>query len=110
MVVTDPTHPQSVAGIVWRYNADQSPDGSAGNFDTEGPEVILGSGAAVDGRFFQAEGAVLAHGDNPPSPYKVVITVLQDGAVLHRETPANGEGTVGNDNEPFQYAIRLVLA
>lgn len=108
--VTDPTHPQSVTGVIWRYDAEQKPDGTAGQFGTDQPEVILGSAASVGGFFFQAEGAVLAQGDDPPSPYQVVISVLQDGAVLHRETPPNGAGTVGDTNQPFVYAFRIVSA
>lgn len=109
--VTDPTHPQAVAGVIWRYNPDESPDGSAGDFGTDQPEVVLGRGASVDGRFFQAEGAVLAMGDDPPSPYRVVVSVRQDGALLHEETPASGgSGTVGADNQPFVHSFRIVLA
>ncbi|HET7463867.1 MAG TPA: hypothetical protein VFJ82_21605 [Longimicrobium sp.] len=108
--VTDPTHPQSVAGVVWVYDSEQNPKGSAGQFGTDGPEVILGSAASIGGFFFQAEGAVLAQGDDPPSPYQVVITVLQDETALHRETPPNGTGTVGDANQPFVYAFRIVSA
>jgi len=108
--VSDPTHPQSVAGVIWRYDSGQNPNGSAGKFGSDESEVVLGSAASVDGFFFQAEGAVLAQGDDPPSPYQVVVTVLQDGAELHRDTPENGTGTVGDADQAFQYAFRIVSA
>ena len=96
--------PQSIAGVVWRYKPDKAPDGKAGSFSTQIPEVPLGGPGAISGKFFLIEGAVLHHNDNPPTPYQVVVSVRQGTTVLHTEVPPDsGSGQISNKNVPFVY-------
>jgi hypothetical protein len=106
--VTDHTHPQSVSGVIWRFDAPDQAGTGVDQFRTKKPTAQLGSPAAVDGKKFVVEGRVIAFGDSPPSPFEVTVTVLQDGLALHTEVPANGgKGSVGDQDRPFEYAFRM---
>ena len=98
-----PDDPQLIYGRIWRYTLAKDADGKAGNFSTAEPVVDLGPAASVIDRIFVATGIVIAHGDNPPSRYRVVVTVKQDGlAVYGPETVTDkGEGRVGAKDAPF---------
>lgn len=101
--------PQSVAGVVWRYNADKTKDGKAGLFSTDVPSFALGVPASVLGKYFLIEGAVLHQNDNPPTPFMIAISITQDGVALYEgPPPSGGSGTVGTADVPFRFTFRLV--
>jgi hypothetical protein len=101
--------PQSIAGIVWRYNADKSRDGKAGIFGTDAPSFTLGVPASVIDRYYLIEGAVLHQNDDPPTPFLVSVSLSQGAEVLFDGCPANGgSGTIGNADVPFRFTFRLV--
>lgn len=101
--------PQSVAGVVWRYNANKTKDGKAGLFSTDVPSFTLGVPASILDKYFLVEGAVLHQNDNPPTPYMISISVTQDQVVLFAgPPPSGGSGTVGTADVPFRFAFRLV--
>lgn len=105
-----PHFPQSVAGVVWRYNADKTPDGKAGIFSTNIPDVPLGAPMAIDKKLFLIEGAVLHHNDNPPTPYQVVVAITQGGSLIHEEVPSiGGAGQIRDKNIPFLYRFTIVV-
>lgn len=111
VTVTVPKFPQAVGGVIWRYKSDQTPDLKAGMFTTKASEVPLGAPNVVDNKFFLIEGAVLNHGDKPPTPYQVVVSVTQNGNILHTEVPSvNGSGKIGTEDEPFLYRFQLKSA
>lgn len=108
VTVAVPQFPQSVGGVVWRYKPDQTFDVRAGMFTTTASEVPLGAPSVVNDKFFMVEGAVLHHNDNPATPYQVVVSVTQDGHIVHTEVPSpNGFGTIGNQDVPFLYRFQL---
>jgi|GEM_PF-3109153 len=106
--VASPDFPQIVAGRVWRYNADMTPDGSAGTFNSDAPDVPLGAPGPMAGKYFLVQGVVLHQNDDPPTQYQVVVSVMQGENVLHREVPAhNGSGEIGGADIPFTYRFRM---
>lgn len=106
--ISSPNFPQTVAGKVWRYNADKTKNGIAGIFTSEAPDVPLGAPALVKGKLFLIQGAVLHYNDNPPTPYQVVVTVQQGETVLHEAVPDdNGAGQIGIENISFTYRFQL---
>jgi hypothetical protein len=108
--ISCPNFPQSVVGIIWRYNQDQSIDQRVGDFTTHLPKVILGNQANIENKIFLIEGAVLQQNDNPPTPYQVVISIFQNGILIYQETPnAGGSGRLSNRNMAFAYLFTLVL-
>lgn len=109
--ISSPDFPQTVAGKVWRYNADKTKDGAAGIFTSDAPEVPLGVPAQVNGKFFLIQGAVLHQNDDPPTPYQVVVTVKQGENVLHEAVPENnGAGQIGSEDIPFTYRFQMEVA
>ena len=101
-------YPQAITGVVWRYLEDKTPDGKAGRFNFEIPEVPLGSPEFVNKKLFLVQGVVLAQNDNPPTPYQVVVTVLQGDKDLSEEVPEDsGEGFIGSEDIPFIYRFSL---
>lgn len=108
--VAVPQFPQSSAGVIWRYNTDQTFDTRVGIFTTEIQEVPLGAPESISGKHFLVEGAVLHHNDNPPSPYQVVVAILQGGKEVHKEVPPEGgTGQIGDKNVPFIYRFVVEL-
>ena len=106
--VSCPKYPQSVVGVIWRYNADQSFDKQVGSFKTNEPDVDLGPPAEINGKFFLVEGSVLNQNDNPPTPYEVNVTISQDGNQLSGEVPADGgSGNISDKDIPFDYRFNL---
>jgi hypothetical protein len=105
--LADAYHPQSVTGNVWRYVKDGDKwkaDGKAGVITPFLPVVPIGAPAAVDGKLFLVVGAVLQHGDDPPTPYQVIASIRQGDTVLHHEVPPEGgSGSLGSENAPFLY-------
>jgi hypothetical protein len=107
--VSCPKFPQSIAGVIWRYNADQSFDQKAGTFKTDAPDIDLGTPATINGKFFLVEGTVLNQNDNPPTPYEVSVTITQDGQQLSSVVPSDGgAGNIGTQDIPFLYKFNLV--
>ena len=106
--ITCPDTPQSVVGVIWRYNADLSFDKKVGLFKTDSASVTLGSPAEIAGKLFLIEGTVINEGDDPPTPYKVTVDVGQDGNILKSEVPADGgSGTIGDKDIAFVYRFTL---
>lgn len=103
--------PQSVAGIVWRYNADKTKDGKAGLFSTDVPSFTLGVPATALNKYFLIEGAVLHQNDDPPTPFMVSISIAQGETVLFDgPPPSGGTGTIGTADKPFRFTFRLTGA
>lgn len=101
-------YPQAITGVVWRYLADKTADGKAGSFNFEISDVPLGMLEAVNKKLFLVQGVILAHNDNPPTPYQVVVTVLQESQVLNQEIPEDGgEGFLSDKDMPFMYRFSL---
>jgi hypothetical protein len=106
--VTCPQFPQSIAGIIWRYNADQTPDKRSGNFTTQLPEVPLGTAGTIAEKFFLVEGAVLQQNDTPPTPYQVIVSIIQNGNLIHQEIPeSGGTGQLSDKNKAFVYLFNF---
>ncbi|QMW01502.1 hypothetical protein [Spirosoma foliorum] len=111
VTVAIPKFPQSLAGIVWRYDAKDTFDTKAGMFVTTASEVPLGAPSVINTKKFLVEGAVLSHNDDPPTPYQVVVTVTQDGKILHSEIPSiGGFGKLADKNVPFLYRFQLITS
>jgi hypothetical protein len=100
--------PQSVVGILWRYAADKTPEGKAGEMTSQIQTVPLGSPASNSGKLYLLEGAVLNQNDNPPTPYQVVVAIRQNDVVVHEEVPEDGSGQIGKADVPFVYRFTLV--
>lgn len=108
VTVTDPINPQSVSGVIFRFDAPGQPGVGVATFKTKRPTVEIGAASADDGKKFSVEGRVIAFGDSPPSPYEVVVTIEQDGQTLLRAIPSNGgSGTVGDADQPFEFSFRV---
>ena len=100
--------PQILAGILWRYNPDNSPDGQAGAFTPTASSVPIGALSSVRGKFFLVEGSVLHHNDPTPVPYQVVVSISRDGQALHAEVPSEGgTGQIKDKNKPFIYRFQI---
>jgi hypothetical protein len=100
--------PQTLAGILWRYNSDKSPDGQAGAFTPTANSVPIGALSSVRDKFFLIEGSVLHHNDPTPVPYQVVVSISRDGQSLHAEVPSEGgTGQIKNQNKPFIYRFQI---
>lgn len=104
----DCANPQITAGVVFRFNADGSFDTEAGTYTNDKPDVSLGAVADIDGKQFSIEGIIKATNDNPPTPYKIVVTVSQDGNILKQEIPDDhGKGTVGATDVRYNYQFTI---
>ena len=56
-------------------------------------------------------GTVLAHGDDPPTPYQVIVSILQGEQELSHEVPPdNGSGRLGTQNRVFVYRFVVTAA
>lgn len=112
VTIASPDYPQALAGILWRYNADETPDGKAGSFTPSSPRAQFGNPMSNDGKYLYIEGVVLHHDDNPPTPYEVVVTVSHNGTPIHADVPTDhGTGTVGSADVAFNYLFQIkVLA
>lgn len=103
-----PKFPESIGGVIWRFNDDKTFDVKAGLFTTTAAEVPLGAPSIILKKIFLVEGAVLHHDANPPTPYQVVVTITQNGRVIHTEVPSlNGSGQIGTANVPFLYRFQF---
>lgn len=102
--------PQSVAGNVWRYKADKTKDGKAGIFNSHVHDVQLGGPTDINQKFFLVRVRVIAQNDDPPTPYQVVISVLQNGVVITSEIPEGGSGRLGKDDIVFDYKFQIVAS
>ena len=101
--------PQSIAGIIWRYDSAKKYEGKSGRFRTQVSEVALGVPENLVNKFFLVEGAVFHQSDSPPTPYQVEVTISQDGKILEQEIPDDkGEGSIGTENVAFVYKFQLV--
>lgn len=111
VAVASPGFPHALAGVLWRYKPDRSPDGKAGTFTPQFSSVAIGSLASCAGRFFMIEGAVLEQDDDPPTPYQVVVSISLGDRVIHQEVPGDGgTGSVGNADVPWVYRFHITSA
>lgn len=117
--VTDAFRPQSVSGTVWRYGLDatrstwdRSTGVRAGDFNTTVPAVPLGSAMGADDHLFYIVGTVLAPvKDKPPTPYQVIVSLLQGDRELSHEVPQdNGSGRLEGENKIFVYRLVVTVA
>jgi len=93
-----------VVSVVWRFAGVADPEGVVGEFRRGLPQVPLGGPGAVDGKGFLVDGYVVPATGPRASPYQVVVTVLQDGRVVHQAVPLDsGTGTIGPDEIRFRY-------
>lgn len=103
-----PLYPQSVAGVLWRYDANKAPEGKAGAFTPDLSTVPIGSPSSNRDKLYLLEGAVLHHSDPQPTPYQVVVSLLATGKAIHSEVPSqNGTGQIQNEDLPFVYRFQL---
>jgi hypothetical protein len=100
---TDATHPQRVVGIVRQYSASwERFERDIGEFTNDTGAVEIQIAVAAGGRYFLVDGFVEPFGDNPPSPYKVTVSVVVDGAPFAGELKVqNGSGTIGKESVRF---------
>ncbi|MDQ6827728.1 MAG: hypothetical protein M3081_02550 [Gemmatimonadota bacterium] len=108
--ITSPEFPHPLTGVVWRFDSAGTPIGDEpiGEFTPKVNTVELGKIADIKTNSFLIEGAVLETGDDPPTPYRVFVTVHQDGKDLKREVPAdNGSGQIGKDDIRFSYPFTI---
>ena len=106
--LTSPLFPQSVAGVLWRYDANKQPEGKAGAFTPKLSTVPIGSPATNRNKFYLLEGAVLHHSDREPTPYQVVVSLLSTGRAIHTEVPSeNGTGQIKDQDVPFIYRFQV---
>jgi hypothetical protein len=104
--VVEDGHPESIVAAVWQFAPTGERERLAGEIRRTAPLAELGSPAAIGGKAFVVDGFVVPFMSDPPSPYRVVLTVLQDGKVLHREVPPDhGTGTVGKKAVRFGYSF-----
>lgn len=106
--LSSPLYPQSVAGVLWRYDANKKPEGKAGAFTPKLSTVPIGSPASNRDKLYLLEGAVLHHSDPQPTPYQVVVSLLATGRAIHTEVPSeNGTGQIKDQDVPFIYRFQL---
>ena len=104
--VVEDGHPESIVVAVWQFAATGERERLAGEIRRTQPNAELGSPAAIDGKAFVVDGFVVPFMSDPPSPYRIVVTVLQNGNELHRVTPTDGgTGTVGKKAVRFRYTF-----
>jgi hypothetical protein len=100
--------PQSVAGNVWRYLPTKEKDGKAGFFNSHIKEIPLGAPADINEKFFLLRAVVISQNDNPPTPYQLIVSVLQNGQELAKEVPENGSGPLGKEDIVVDYKFQIV--
>ncbi len=99
--------PQSVAGNVWRYNADKSFDLKSGIFNTDVRDVPLGTPEELHGKFFYVKGVVISFNDDPPTPYLVTLSVTQGEQTLLSETPKGWSGQLSDKDIGIGYKFQI---
>jgi hypothetical protein len=104
--VVEDGHPESIVAAIWQFAPTGEREQLAGEIRRTRPQVELGSPAGIDGKAFVVDGFVAPFMSDPPSPYRIVLTVLQDGKVLHEGVPPeHGTGTVGKKAVRFGYSF-----
>lgn len=105
--VTCPSQPQNVSAVLWRYNADKSPDIRVGAFMGANPEIQAGSPADLKDKYLAIEGVVLPGNDRIPTPYDLEVSVYQGGVLLKNDRPQiGGTGSIGSVPAPFFHVSR----
>jgi hypothetical protein len=106
--LSSPLTPQALAGVLWRYAPDETPEGKAGAFTPTLSSVPIGALSSIRDKFFLIEGTVLHHNDPQPVPYQVVVSIVRDGHALHTEVPPEqGTGQIKDQNMPFVYRFQI---
>lgn len=102
--------PQLIGGRVWRYTDDRDPDGLVDQFDSLSEVTIeLGTPDAVIDRRYLIMGWVIHQNDDPPTPYRLLVSLRQGDEELLEPTvpPDQGEGRIGDENVGFTYHLVL---
>jgi hypothetical protein len=103
--------PQSLVAVVSQFAATGERERVVGEIRRTRPAVELGTPAAIAGKTFVVDGFVVPFMDDPPTPYRVEVTVLQDGQERHQEVPPDGgEGTIGKTAVRFGYTFDVRTA
>lgn len=109
LVLTLPT-PQLIGGRVWRYTDAKDPDGLVDQFDSLSETTIaLGAPDEVIDTRYLIMGWVIHQNDDPPTPYRILVSLTQGDEVLLEPTvpPDQGEGQIGDANVGFAYHLVL---
>ncbi len=100
--------PQVYTGVIWRYKEDETFEQRCGQYDHDQQEVLLGNSSEVADKLFLVEGVLINHNDNPPMKYNMEVSIIQDGNVVSKETPAeNGSGKISDKDIAFIYRFNL---
>jgi hypothetical protein len=106
--VADTRHPQAIEARVHRFANMTTHEAVVGSI-TEGVDLVpLGAPSVIDGKIFVVDGFVVPFGDDPPTPYQVVVTVLQGGQEVDQAVPEdNGSGKIGRDGVRFRFPFAV---
>ena len=108
-MVKDQDYPQSITGIIWRYDTNKQPDGKAGSFNSSIGTLPLGTPSECDKNFFLVDGIVIHQNDDPPTPYQITVAILQDEKeLLKMVAEDNGTGQLGKDNIQFTQRLKII--
>lgn len=100
--------PGGVLAVVWRFRRPSRREGAVGEISRGMPEVPLGPPDAIDGWGFLVDGYAIPPAGRSGTPYRVVVTVLQGGRVVHQAVPADrGSGTFADAEVRFRYPFRI---
>jgi hypothetical protein len=98
----------ALVAVVWRFRRPARPGTAVGEISRGFSDVSLGLPEAVDGSGFLVDGYVVPCDEPLPTPYEVVVAVLQGGQVIHQTVPPDqGTGTLDCDEVRFRYPFRL---
>lgn len=98
----------TIVAVVWRFRQPARREAAVGEVSRGFSDVSLGLPEAVDGWGFLVDGYVVPPGEPLPTPYQVVVALLQGRQVIHRVVPPDqGSGTLSSDEVRFRYPFRL---
>jgi hypothetical protein len=97
-----------VVSVVWRFAGVALREGMVGEISRDLRRCHSAPRSAVDGKGFLVDGFVVPVADQPPAPYQVLVTLLQDGREVHKAVPVDcGTGTISPDEVRFRYPFVL---
>ncbi len=105
LILESVDYPQSFAGVVWAYDEDRKPIGSVGRFSTSVNELSLGSLGNKMAKYLLIEGVVMSQNDNPSTPYKIRLSVFENGGRTIDQIISTG--VVGEENVPFIHRLNF---
>ncbi len=111
ITVQDEKYPQSITGIIWRYNKDKTPDGKIGSFNSEINMIPIGQPEDCVDKLLLVDGIIVHQNDDPPTPYQVLVRVHQNQKEIFKMVPEdNGSGQLGKSNIQFTLRLQLVVS